>query len=105
MSYYVANAGGSSYSGPFKSFDDARYHEDSGRRMADRLYGEPGSTGRAVTRSRRVLLLAGPGGRSASITADRRGLGHWSDSYEVVGQINYPREAVETTIRERCQSA
>jgi hypothetical protein len=88
MSYYVANHGGTSYSGPFTTYDDARYHEDSGRRMSERLYGSA-VTGRAVTRSRRTLILAAPNGGTASITADRRGLGHYSDKYPVVMTINY----------------
>lgn len=91
MSFHVANAGGSSYSGPFCGWDDARYHEASGARMAARLYGTEGRRGRAVTRSTRVLLLEGPGGRTASISADRRGLGHWTDSYAVVMSIHYPK--------------
>lgn len=88
--FYVANAGGSSYSGPFASFDDARYHEDSGRRMAERLYDD-GPSGRAVSRTRRTLVVARPDGGTASITADRRGLGHWTDAYPVIVTINYPK--------------
>lgn len=91
--YYVANAGGSSYSGPFRTYDDARYHEDSGRRMAERLYGDASSSGRAVSRTTRTLLLGRPDGGTASITADRRGLGHWTDALPILATINYPRRS------------
>ena len=74
-----AVAYGTSYSGPFTT------HERAQR------YAVTRDGARAVTPSRRYLLLVGPGGQRASRRVDSRGLGDWRDRWAVVGTVRPPR--------------